>query len=71
MSFLLMIGAVLFSLSINTELGVQVLCHGREAAYDKLDERRFFLKTIDDILMDANIVAIFIQIALILIFIIG
>ena len=69
--FMIMIGAVLFSLSINTELGVQVLCHGREAAYDKLDERRFFLKTIDDILMDANIVAIFIQIALILIFIIG
>ena len=69
--FMIMIGAVLFSLSINTELGVQVLCHGREAAYDKLDERRFFLKPIDDILMDANIVAIFIQIALILIFIIG
>ena len=69
--FMIMIGAVLFSLSINTELGVQVLSHGRESAYDKLDERRFFLKTIDDILMDANIVAIFIQIALILIFIIG
>jgi hypothetical protein len=69
--FMIIIGAVFFSLSINTELGILIFGHGRESAYDKLDERRFFLKTIDDILMDANIVAIFIQIALILIFIIG
>ena len=68
--FMIIIGAVFFSFSINTEIGIQILSHGSESAYDKLDERRFFLKTIDDILMDVNIVSIFIQLALILIFVI-
>ena len=64
--FMIMIGAVLFSLRINTETGVTLLAKS-ESEIERLYERRMYLKAIDDIIMDINIVASFIQIVLIVI----
>ena len=67
--FMIMIGAVLFSLRINTETGVTLLAKS-ESEIERLYERRMYLKAIDDIIMDINIVASFIQIVLIVIYLI-
>jgi hypothetical protein len=67
---IIMIGTILFSLGLNTETGVYITGRGfRESALERLDERRFHLKSIDDIRMDINIVAITIQIILILVYV--
>ena len=70
---LIVIFTVLFSLGINTETGMLLLNprNYTEGSLDRLDERRFYLKVIDDILMDVNIVVLAIHIVLIVLHIVG
>ena len=66
--FMIVFAQLIFSLRINTETGVNLFAKS-ESEIERLDERRMYLKAIDDILMDINIVALFIQLVLIFLYI--
>ena len=66
--FIIVLAQLIFSLRINTETGVNLFAKW-ESEIERLYERRMYLKAIDDILMDINIVALFIQLVLIFLYI--